>query len=81
MNIESVIGFILGVCAGLVIMFLLVIKLNPGHIAQMEKEQRGCVAYLSILSTEADSLRFALSEDQPECKHWIVRTQKNETKR
>ncbi len=76
MNIETVIGFILGVCAGLVIMLLIIIKHNPIQTAQMEAEQRACVAYLSIVSTEADSLRFALSEDQPECKHWIVRIEK-----
>lgn len=76
MNLSAVIGFILGVCVGLVMVLLIVIKQDPYQTAQMEMEQRACVAYLSILSTEADSLRFALSEDQPECKHWIVRTQK-----
>lgn len=81
MKIDTVIGFIFGVCTGLGIMLLIVIKHDPQQIAQIEAEQRACVAYLSILSTEADSLRFALSEDQPECKHWVVRTQKNETER
>lgn len=76
MNVSTVIAFLLGICAGLVVMLLIVIKQDPYQTAQMEMEQRRCVVNLSILPTEADSLRYVLVDGHSECVHWVVRTPK-----